>query len=411
MANSQSRLLQRESAPHKARFAKYKLDELDPERVAKHLMLFKPSTEIVEDLMARARLAIPGIAKTETILKVLGHNPRCMFAVTRKSKYDPAHPYGEGFIAFLPLNMLGLQHLALGTFNGPDPDLRLICTEHERPAGIYMWAVFAPGPLAAGLALFMKEMSVPQYAGISLYSRPNTEVGVRFNEVLGLTRGVKIGDIEAPNVWTFPRAPTPPAYDTYVPGAGKAEIGITVARNFDDMMRAAAIRNAVYIGEQQCPYEEEYDGNDLSGMHLLAYLGDEPIGCIRLRFFADFAKVERLAIRKEFRKSRAAFELVWAALALCQKKGYRKVYAHSQVRLVNFWKRFGFHVPEGGKEFAFSDFDYVEVVAEIERASDAITIGSDPYVMIRPEGRWHKPGVLEHSAHRPVTRPSVGDGH
>jgi len=27
-------------------------------------------------------------------------------------------------------------------------------------------------------------------------------------------------------------------------------------------MRVAAIRNAVYIGEQECPYEEEYDGND-----------------------------------------------------------------------------------------------------------------------------------------------------
>ena len=67
-------------------------------------------------------------------------------------------------------------------------------------------------------------------------------------------------------------------------------------------MRVAAIRNSVYIGEQECPYEEEYDGNDLSATHLLAYIGDEPVGCLRLRFFADFAKFERIAIRKEFRK-------------------------------------------------------------------------------------------------------------
>jgi len=259
--------------------------------------------------------------------------------------------------------------------------------------------------------LFMREMATPEYAGIDLYSRPNTEVGVRFNEALGTTKGVKVAGIDAPHLHMFPRAPVAPGYDSYVPGQAANKIGVTVARSFDDMMRAAAIRNAVYVGEQQCPYDEEYDGNDLSGQHLLAYLGDEPIGCIRLRFFADFAKLERLAIRKEFRKSRAAFQLVWAGLALCQKKGYGKVYAHSQVRLVNFWKRFGFHVLEGGKEFTFSDFDYVEVVAELQRAPDAITIGTDPYVMIRPEGRWHTPGVLEHSAHRPVTRPSVGDGH
>ena len=36
-----------------------------------------------------------------------------------------------------------------------------------------------------------------------------------------------------------------------------------------------------------------------------------------------------------------------------------------------------------------------------------MTIGSDPYVIIRPEGRWHRPGILEQSAAGAVTRPSV----
>jgi hypothetical protein len=40
-----------------------------------------------------------------------------------------------------------------------------------------------------------------------------------------------------------------------------------------------------------------------------------------------------------------------------------------------------------------------------------VTIGADPYVIIRPEGRWHVPGVLEHSAARAVTHPSVGKRH
>jgi hypothetical protein len=48
----------------------------------------------------------------------------------------------------------------------------------------------------------------------------------------------------------------------------------------------------------------------------------------------------------------------------------------------------------------FSDFEYVEIVADIERDPHAITIGDDPYVVIRPEGRWHKPGILEQSASR-----------
>jgi predicted GNAT family N-acyltransferase len=381
-----------------ARYGKHKLDELDASRVARHLVLFHPDDAGVADLMAKARPSIPGLGKTETIQNVLRHGFGHMFGVARKSKFDPKAPVGEGFIMILLLNEIGLLQLALGTINGPDPDFRLLAKPHERPAGIYMWCVFAPGPLAAGMALFMEEMSSQRFSGVNLYSRPNTDLGRRFNQVLGFSPGATVGPIEAPNVWLFPRTLPVPLYDSYIPGAGKHEIGITVARTFEDMMRVAAIRNVVYMGEQECPYYEEYDGNDLSATHLLAYMGDEPIGCLRLRFFADFAKLERLAIRKEFRKSRAAFQLVRAAFKFCQKKGYQRIYAHSQTRLVDFWKRFGFRVLEGGKSFVFSGFDYVEVIADIERDADAVTIGNDPYMIIRPEGRWHLTGVLEQSA-------------
>jgi len=98
---------------------------------------------------------------------------------------------------------------------------------------------------------------------------------------------------------------------------------------------------------------------------------------------------------------------VRAGFRLCQKKGYTKIYGHSQKRLVNFWSRFGFKVMEGGQNFVFSDFDYVEIVADVERDPDCITLGTGPYEIIRPEGRWHKPGILEESATRAVTRPSV----
>ena len=116
-------------------------------------------------------------------------------------------------------------------------------------------------------------------------------------------------------------------------------------------MRVIAIRNAVYIGEQECPYDEEYDGNDLSATHLLAYMGDEPVGCLRVRFFADFAKIERLGDPQGIPQDPAP-PSSWCGpgFKLCQKKGYRRVYGHSQTRLVNFWSRFGFRVMEGAQD-------------------------------------------------------------
>ena len=408
MAQPQRRLIPAESV-RPARHGKYKLDELDPARVAKHLVMFEPSEDVITGLVAKARLSVPGLAPVSEALKVQRHNPICIMALSRRSKFDPSNPAGEGFIAILPLNNLGLEMLALGAFDAAKPDLRLITKPGERPAGIYMWLVFAPGSLAAGMALFIDKMNLPQYAGVNLYSRAQTEAGLQFHNVLGFKQGVTIAGIEAPNVWSFLRQQQAPLYDTYVTGAGANAntVGITVARTFDDLMKVIAIRDAVYVGEQECPYDEEYDGNDLSATHLLAYIGDEPAGCLRLRFFADFAKFERVAIRKEFRQSRAAIKLVQAGLKLCQKKGYRRVIGHAQTRLTTFWTRFGFQPMPDRKHFFFSDYDYVEMVAELEPDSEAITITADPYVAIRPEGRWHVPGILEASLSRPPTNPSV----
>lgn len=406
MAQAQNRLVPDESI-RASRYGRHRLDEMDPARIARHLVMFQPDEAALTDVVAKARLSIPGIAATEDALRVMRYNPICVLALARKSKFNPDRPEAEGFVAVLPLNGLGLQILALDTFDATKPDLRLIAKPDERPAGLYMWGVYAPGPLAAGMALFMERMSSPQYAGVNLYSRPNTEAGRRYNEVLGARPGTTIAGIYAPNIWVFPRVPARPVYDSYVANSGEKNIGITVARTFDDLMRVAAIRNAVYIGEQECPYEEEYDGNDLSSTHLLAYMGDEPVGCLRMRFFADFMKFERMAIRKEFRKSRAAILLAQAGIKLARKKGYRLAYAHSQVRLVDFWGRFGFRPLEGAKNFTFSDFEYVEIVADLERDPEAVAIGSDPYLLIRPEGRWHVPGILETSALRAATHPSV----
>jgi hypothetical protein len=116
-----------------------------------------------------------------------------------------------------------------------------------------------------------------------------------------------------------------------------------------------------------------------------------------------------MAIRKEFRKSRAASLLLQGAMKLAQKKGYRRILGHSQARLVNFWARFGFRPLEGAKPFVFSDYDYIEIVADMEPDPDPIVLGADPYVLIRPEGRWHVPGILEASVSRQATNPSVAE--
>jgi hypothetical protein len=164
MAQPQRRIVP-EAAVRTVRHGKHKLDELDPARVAKHLLLFKPTEPAIEDIMAKARLSIPGLAETADVLNVVRHNSDSLFAVARKAKFDAENPRAEGFVAMLPLNKIGAQLLAVDALEARKPNIKFLAKPGERPEAIYWWAVFAPGPLAAGMALFMEKISMEEYAG------------------------------------------------------------------------------------------------------------------------------------------------------------------------------------------------------------------------------------------------------
>jgi predicted GNAT family N-acyltransferase len=184
-------------------------------------------------------------------------------------------------------------------------------------------------------------------------------------------------------------------------------ISVSVARTLDDLMQAIAIRSVVYMGEQLCPYDEEFDGNDLAGAtHLIARIGRQPVGVIRLRWFADFAKLERLTVLPSCRGGAVPRALLDAAFELAAKKGYRRIMGHTQVRLAPVLMRLGkVKVRSDRPSFTFSDHEYVETIRELTPPDDAVTIDSDPLMILRPEGAWDRPGVLDHSASRPATNP------
>ncbi len=181
---------------------------------------------------------------------------------------------------------------------------------------------------------------------------------------------------------------------------------IRIARNLNDLMIVSAIRSAVYLAEQDCPYEEEFDGNDLVAAHFIGFIGGEPVACLRARFFADFAKVERLAVRHQYRRSTIAFRLVRECVTFLKRKGYTRIYGQAQDRLVDFWARFGAKPLGHNRKLVFSDYSYTEMLLELEPDPRAITIDSDPYVIIRPEGDWDRPGVLDQSSTRVATSPN-----
>ncbi len=180
---------------------------------------------------------------------------------------------------------------------------------------------------------------------------------------------------------------------------------VRIARSFDDLLMVYSVRSAVYIAEQECPFAEEFDGNDHCATHLIGFIKGEPAGCIRARFFHDFAKLERLAVLKKFRKSGLADELVLSGIDLVRRKGYRRIYGTAREGLEGFWARFGAKPMGNDRKLSFSGFNYTEMLFEMEPSQGAITLDSGGYVILRPEGDWDQPGILEISAARSVRDP------
>lgn len=181
----------------------------------------------------------------------------------------------------------------------------------------------------------------------------------------------------------------------YEKGLNGEGTGLVVVHGMDDFVKMAVVRAAVYMGEKSFAYTQQFDGNDFAATHLLYSVKNEPAGCIRIRFFGEFAKMERLAVRKEFRTSRIAFEIVRAAVDLCRAKGYTKLYGHASEDILDFWLHFGFKVHNGGSTFELASWPLVEMVEDVEPFADAVRIGDDPVRTIRPEGQWDEPCALE----------------
>jgi len=124
------------------------------------------------------------------------------------------------------------------------------------------------------------------------------------------------------------------------------QITINKINDREELETVFAIRQIVFVVEQNCPPELEWEFEDESA-HFLAYYGDLPAGTGRWRKASGGYKLERFAVLKPFRGKGIAKELVKAVLRdLPADATY--VYLNAQVHAIDFYSKFGF-VVEGGQ--------------------------------------------------------------
>jgi len=119
-----------------------------------------------------------------------------------------------------------------------------------------------------------------------------------------------------------------------------------------------AIRREVFVVEQNCPPELEWEFEDESN-HFLATVDGQPAGASRWRKTDKGYKLERFAVLKKFRGFGVGQELVKAVLSDLPKDA-DYVYMHAQLLAIPLYEKFNFE--KIGPEFEEAGIRHYKMV-------------------------------------------------
>jgi len=120
--------------------------------------------------------------------------------------------------------------------------------------------------------------------------------------------------------------------------------------NSDEMLRMAfAIRQRVFVEEQNVDPDIEYDEFEKTSRHFVAFDGSLPVGAARWRNTDKGIKLERFAVMANQRGKGIGSALLLYTLENIGDPGNKPVYLHAQNQVIPFYRKFGFEI--AGYEF------------------------------------------------------------
>lgn len=120
---------------------------------------------------------------------------------------------------------------------------------------------------------------------------------------------------------------------------------VSVISSSTTLDHAFAIRREVFVDEQNVPADDEYDEFETISRHFLACVNNQPVGTARWRRTANGIKLERFAVRADFRGSGVGKALVKTVLDDVFAQGEAPtgdVYLNAQLSAIPLYAGFGF---------------------------------------------------------------------
>lgn len=131
-----------------------------------------------------------------------------------------------------------------------------------------------------------------------------------------------------------------------------------------------ALREQVFIREQQVPREIEMDGLDEQAVHVVVEAGGKPIAYGRL---LPDGRIGRMAVLPEHRGQGLGRKVLDKLIELARGRGMERVYLHAQTHALAFYQRAGF--VEDGPAFREAGIDHVAMQLPLLELSPGFITG------------------------------------
>jgi predicted GNAT family N-acyltransferase len=138
---------------------------------------------------------------------------------------------------------------------------------------------------------------------------------------------------------------------------GASGFEVRRARGDAEMSAALTLRHDVFCVEQGVPENEELDGRDPEGIHLVAVADGELLGTCRVLMVGATAQFSRLAVRQSARRRGIATALLEEAEVETRAAGGNRLVLHAQTYARELYELAGYR--PRGREFWEAGIEHI----------------------------------------------------
>ena len=178
-----------------------------------------------------------------------------------------------------------------------------------------------------------------------------------------------------------------------------SSLRVVDARYPADVEKLRAVREPVFVVEQHCPIEEEWDALDEPSLHALVLNErDEPVATGRL---TPDHKIGRMAVLAAYRGSGVGALVMEHLIAKARARGDGELALSSQVHAIPFYERFGFIAD--GPEYLDANIPHRMMYRPLPRQTPTGLLGFDRAATARVtamdlmRAARHRIGIASHS--------------